>query len=99
MNTGLWNKISKNGKTYASGKIEIEGKLYKITLFTNENKKTEKSPDFSLILDEMNNYTKNEKTTQNEAKNTELEQNKNNQEEIFKDFGNQIEIDEMDLAF
>lgn len=95
MNTGLWNKVSKNGKTYASGKIEIEGKLYKITLFTNENKKTEKSPDFSLILDEVNNYTKKEKTTQNEAKNTELEQNKEQREQIFEDFGKEIEIDDI----
>ena len=99
MNTGLWNKVSKNGKTYASGKIEINGKLYKITLFANENKKTEKSPDFSLILDEMNNYTKNEKTTHSEAKNAELEQNKNKQEDVFRDFGDKIKIDEMDIGF
>lgn len=99
MNTGLWNKVSKNGKTYASGKIEIEGKLYKITLFTNKKKKTEKSPDFSLILEETTDYTKKEKTTHDEPKNTELEQIKEQREQIFEDFGKEIEIDESELAF
>ena len=33
----LWNKESKKGTTYASGKTTIEGKQYRITLFVNNN--------------------------------------------------------------
>ena len=41
INTGLWTKKSNKGTTYASGKIKIEDKEYKIVLFKVGEKKNE----------------------------------------------------------
>lgn len=51
--TGLWTKTSNKGNTYASGKIKIEDKEYKILLFKIAEKKNEKSPDFNIMLEEI----------------------------------------------
>lgn len=43
LQTGLWNKTSKNGKIYANGKIEItEPGHYRITQFINTEKRLKK---------------------------------------------------------
>lgn len=47
---GLWNKTSKNQLQYCNGKVKINGITYKVLLFKNSSKKTEKSPDYSIIL-------------------------------------------------
>lgn len=49
--TGLWKKQSEKGTTYFNGKIKIENKEYRITLFKN-NKQNEKQPDFNIIIRE-----------------------------------------------
>lgn len=46
----LWFKQSKNGLKYAKGKVVIDNKTYYIVLFNNKDKKSDKSPDFTLIL-------------------------------------------------
>lgn len=88
----LWNKESKKGTTYASGKTTIEGKQYRITLFVNNNKKTEKSPDYSLIIEENTNNQVTQENTANKPK--------NNTDDIFKEFGDLTEnVKDMDIGF
>lgn len=43
---GLWKNVSKEGKTFLSGSI---GQA-RVLVFPNEYKKTEKDPDFNLVL-------------------------------------------------
>lgn len=47
--TGLWYQTSKTGLKYAKGKIEIDGKKYRVVLFKN-NKQNEKQPDYNIII-------------------------------------------------
>lgn len=47
--TGLWYQTSKKGLKYAKGKIEIDGKKYRIVLFKN-NKQKDKQPDYNIII-------------------------------------------------
>lgn len=49
--SALWEKKSEKGTTYFNGKIKIENKEYRITLFKN-NKQNEKQPDFNIIIRE-----------------------------------------------
>ena len=44
--TGLWKNTSKDGKTYLSGSLGA----VRVLVFPNEYKKTEKDPDFNLLL-------------------------------------------------
>lgn len=46
---GLWYHESKNGLKYAYGKVIINGTSYKCVLFNN-NKKNDKQPDFTLLI-------------------------------------------------
>ena len=50
---GLWNKTSKNNLSYCNGKVKINGMTYKVLLFKNKSKKSEKSPDFSILLSKV----------------------------------------------
>lgn len=50
---GLWSKTSKNNLKYCNGQVEINGITYKVLLFANTSKKTEKSPDFSILLSKV----------------------------------------------
>ena len=43
--TGLW-KNTKDGKTYLSGSLGTA----RVLVFPNDHKKTEKDPDFNLVL-------------------------------------------------
>ena len=45
----LWRNVSKNGAEYFTGKL---GNL-KIVIFANKEKKTDKSPDFSMFFEEV----------------------------------------------
>lgn len=81
----LWTKTSEKGTKYASGKIKIEDKEYKIVLFKVGEKKTEKSPDFNIILEEIKiKEEKNKKETD---------------EQIYAEFGDLTEIDDSQIAF
>ena len=57
INIGLWKtKSEKTGTSYYRGSkngVEINGKMYKTTLFMNSNKKTDKSPDMTIKLTEI----------------------------------------------
>ena len=84
MKTGLWEKVSKKGVSYATGKIKIEDKEYKILLFKNAEKRNTNSPDFNITFEE----TKEEK------------QKKATDEQVYADFSKEVEyIDESELAF
>lgn len=48
----LWLKVSKNGLTFMSGVIEIAGQKHKIVVFKNKQKKTDKHPDYQILLSE-----------------------------------------------
>lgn len=47
----LWARKSKNGMDYFGGRVSIDGKSRRIVLFVNKSKKTEKSPDMSILID------------------------------------------------
>lgn len=47
---GLWYKTSQKGLKYATGYIKVNGEKKRVTLFKNDNKKSEKSPDFTIIM-------------------------------------------------
>lgn len=94
--TGLWKQVAKSGKKYCSGKIKIGTTEYNVVLFNNEQKKTEKSPDFNLILkDELITPTKQEQT-KIESKN---ESNNGLDDSLFEEFGKSIEIDPDEIPF
>lgn len=83
--TGLWEKESKKGKKYYTGKLRIEAEEYSIALFKNENKK-DKQPDFTLY------YEKKEKENTKKSYTTD--------EVVYADFGNSADdISDEDLAF
>lgn len=44
----LWKAVSKNGLNYLQGNITINGQRYKIAVFQNQKKTSEKSPDYSI---------------------------------------------------
>ena len=46
---GLWLKKSKKGTVYMSGTIEIEGAKHYFTVFKNQHKYTDKSPDYTIL--------------------------------------------------
>lgn len=63
---GLWEKTSKNGKTYLGGKVTIDGKEYWVSLFNNHSEndkapkckiylkpKEESKPNFSKVEEEI----------------------------------------------
>lgn len=53
---GLWKKTSQKGTEYYKGSkygVEINGKKYKVSLFQNNNKNTDKSPDMTIKLNEI----------------------------------------------
>ena len=83
---GLWSKTSEKGTQYANGKTKIGNKEYKVVLFKVKEKKTEKSPDFNIILEEIQSK--------------EQKQGKATDEQIYVDFSKEVEyIDESELAF
>ena len=45
----LWLKKSKDGKTFFSGVVEIEGVEQKIVIFKNSYKQTDKQPDYRIL--------------------------------------------------
>lgn len=51
----LWNKVSsKTGTPFLAGTVELEGKKYKITVFAAREKKTDKHPDWDIMMDDGN---------------------------------------------
>lgn len=50
---GLWEKESKNKQKYCNGKVYLNNIAYKVLLFKNQNKKSDKSPDFTILLSKI----------------------------------------------
>lgn len=90
--TGLWQKESKNGNTYYSGKLKINDKEYKLQLFKSENKKSEKSPDYTLFIRDSINTQEEQKSVEIPPK---IEPSKANEEEtIYAQFGDSFSLDD-----
>ena len=47
----LWTKKTRNGGEFYTGSIELEGKQTRIVIWPTREKKTEKSPDYTIQLD------------------------------------------------
>lgn len=47
----LWTKHGKSVKEFYTGDIEFDGKKLSIVIWPTREKKTEKSPDFTIQLD------------------------------------------------
>jgi hypothetical protein len=55
MQCGLWNKESRKGTQYISGKIKITRPgEYWVNIFANDNKKSDNSPNWNLKLNDVN---------------------------------------------
>ena len=47
---GAWKRATAENKKFISARVELGGTKYDILLFPNTIKKSEKSPDFNIIL-------------------------------------------------
>jgi len=45
----LWLNKTKNGETYMSGSIEINGETHKILVFKNNYKEKDNHPDYKIL--------------------------------------------------
>ncbi len=75
---GLWQKESKNGNKYYSGKIKLGNKEYYITLFDGKSE-NEKAPKFNLIMRE---------------KGEEKLETQKLADDVFEQFASEIEVDD-----
>ena len=78
--TGLWKRKSQKGNTYCSGKFQLNGKDYYLTLFNNDKKGNEKAPDFNLIIRDSIN-------TQEKVKTVEIPPKIEPSKDIYAEFG------------
>ena len=78
--TGLWKRKSQKGNTYCSGKFQLNGKDYYLTLFNNDKKGNEKAPDFNLIIRDSIN-------TQEQVKTVEIPPKIEPSKDIYTEFG------------
>ena len=92
MNIGLWKATSEKGTEYFRGVksgIEINGKFYKVSAFMNTSKKSDKSPDMSVVLTEIQeNNQKSIQVPQNTKTEYKEKDIKLTDEEIDKAFSN-----------
>ena len=63
----LWKRETGNKEKYLSGNVDIDGKRYSISIFAAKNKKSDKSPDYTISLNKAktipvpeNNFVKKE---------------------------------------
>lgn len=90
--TGIWNKVAKSGARYGSGKIKIGTNEYNVVLFVNENKKSDKSPDYNLILKDVLIVPTDNKQAEIVPENKSSD---GMEDSVFEAFGNQIEFDDI----
>ena len=98
MNIGLWKATSEKGTEYyrsAKNGIEINGVKYRVSLFINQNKKSEKSPDMSVVLTEINENTQNNKQEEKVVNEFDAINTKTTYEDENKDF----QLKDEDLPF
>ena len=46
----LWETRSRNGLSFMTGNVEVNGHRMKIVAFKNANKKTDKHPDWRIFI-------------------------------------------------
>lgn len=97
--TGLWKKKSQKGNTYYSGKFQIDGKDYYLTLFKNDKKGNEKAPDLRIFIKDSTNTLEKQENENKGQINMELGQDKVDLDQVYADFGNQLEYSEDDFPF
>lgn len=85
--TGIWKKTSKKGNTYCSGKFNLNGKDYYLTLFNNDKKGNEKAPDFQLFIRDSINTLEKQENENKGQKSIELGQDKVDVSQVYADFG------------
>lgn len=51
----LWKKESSKGLEYFGGILEIDGKKHNIAVFATKEKKSDKSPDYEIVLSKKKN--------------------------------------------
>ena len=89
---GIWKKTSKKGNTYCSGKFNLNGKDYYLTLFNNDKKRNEKAPDFQLFIRDSINTQESEKVVEIPPK---IEPSTN----VFAEFGDMVANDDDVIPF
>jgi len=47
----IWIKTAKSGLVYKSGRINVEGKEYNISMFDNDKWENANRPDFNVVLE------------------------------------------------
>ena len=90
---GIWKKTSKKGNTYCSGKFNMNGKDYFITLFNNDKKGNEKAPDFQMFIRDSINTKEEVKTVEIPPK-IEEKKEEYTTDDVFADFGDSFSIDD-----
>lgn len=61
----LWKKTAKSGLEYISGRLNVEGTDYNISVFNNDKQGNEARPDFNIVVepaDGPNSYNSNNNT-------------------------------------
>lgn len=64
----LWKKTAKSGLEYISGRLNVDGADYNISVFTNDKQGNEARPDFNIVVesaDAANNYNNNQAPSTN----------------------------------
>jgi uncharacterized protein (DUF736 family) len=51
----LWKKTAKSGLEYISGRLNVDGKDYNISVFNNDKQGNEARPDFNIVIEDANN--------------------------------------------
>jgi uncharacterized protein (DUF736 family) len=58
----LWKKTAKSGLEYISGRLNVDGTDYNISVFNNDKQGNEARPDFNIVVeaaDAPNSYNAN----------------------------------------
>ena len=108
---GLWEKISqKSHLKYYGGKVAIDGKEYWVTMFLNDVKVNDKSPDFRLTFTEtqetLEKYGRSIRPPKYEPKPFDQKQfykekmskphqdQPSSEQDIYSEYGEMVEIDD-----
>lgn len=57
----IWNRTAKSGLQYQSGRLNVDGKEFNISLFKNNKDGNEARPDFNIVVEpvEGGNFSNN----------------------------------------
>ena len=55
----LWKKKAKSGLDYISGRVNVDGTEYNISVFTNDKQGNDARPDFNLVVDPVEGWSYN----------------------------------------